>query len=135
MLINTSVFVAGSLLSFPQPLERLQGAQFVNVFDHSGTPGGWTGGMAQSEDLLIMSQRIMGAREAQALFSSYARKQGTRGDLPDPTPNFLEVLERELGSSVGAATAHAMVGQITGGMTVSVEDLMAVADETAQIME
>jgi hypothetical protein len=135
MLINTSVFVAGSLLSFPQPLERLQGAQFVNVFDHSGTPGGWTGGMAQSEDLLIMSQRIMGAKEAQALFSAAAQRQGVAGYLPEPSPDFLQELERVLSGSVGAATAHAMISQIVGGAAVSVEDLMAVADETAQIME
>ena len=51
------------------------------------------------------------------------------------TPEFIETLERELAGSVGAATAHAMLGQIAGGVNVSVEDLMAVADETAQIME
>ena len=135
MLLNTTAFALGSLLSFPQPLERLQGAQFVNVFDHSGTPGGWTGGMAQSEDLLIMSQRIMGAREAQALFAAAAGRQGVAGYLPEPSPDFLQELERELSGSVGAATAHAMISQIVGGAAVSVEDLMAVADETAQIME
>ncbi|MEM6373422.1 MAG: HAMP domain-containing sensor histidine kinase, partial [Pseudomonadota bacterium] len=37
--------------------------------------------------------------------------------------------------SIGAAAAHAMISQIVGRATVSVEDLMAVADETAQIME
>lgn len=135
MLLNTAAFVLGSLLSFPQPVERLQGAQFVNVFDHSGTPGGWTGGMAQSEDLLIMAQRIMGATEAQALFAEAAKRQGLAGYLPEPSPTFLQELERELSGSVGAATAHAMISQIVGGAAVSVEDLMAVADETAQIME
>jgi hypothetical protein len=30
-------------LSFPSPLERLQGAQFVNVFDHSRPIYGWQG--------------------------------------------------------------------------------------------
>src|SRR6056297_217099 len=112
MLLNTGGFILGSLLSFPQPLERLQGAQFVNVFDHSGTPGGWTGNIAQSEDLLIMSQRIMGAREAQALFAQAAQRQGVAGYLPEPSPGFLQELERALSGSVGAATAHAMISQI-----------------------
>jgi Na+/proline symporter/nitrogen-specific signal transduction histidine kinase len=135
LLLNTFVFFVVSLLSFPRPIERLQGAQFVNVFQHSGTAGSWSGGLAQSEDLLIMSQRIMGASEAQALFAGAARHQGIAGLLPEPTPDFLQQLERELSGSVGAATAHAMISQIVGGATVSVEDLMAVADETAQIME
>ncbi|PKQ12442.1 MAG: sodium:solute symporter [Alphaproteobacteria bacterium HGW-Alphaproteobacteria-1] len=135
LLLNVSAFILGSLLSFPQPIERLQGAQFVNSFDHPSAPGGWSGGMAQSEDLLIMAQRIMGAREAQALFSAVAARQGVAGYLPEPSPDFLQELERALAGSVGAATAHAMIGQIVGGAAVSVEDLMAVADETAQIME
>lgn len=135
LLLNTLVFFVVSLLSFPRPIERLQGAQFVNVFQHSGTAGSWSGGLAQSEDLLIMSQRIMGSTEAQALFAGAARHQGIAGFLPEPTPDFLQQLERALSGSVGAATAHAMISQIVGGATVSVEDLMAVADETAQIME
>jgi len=135
MLLNAGAFIIGSLLTFPDPLERLQGAQFVNVFDHSGNAPGWSKGLAAAEDLLIMSQRILGAPQAQDLFRRVAGLQGKTTNLPDTTPDFIEQLERELAGSVGAATAHAMVGQIVGGSVVSVEDLMAVADETAQIME
>lgn len=133
--LNTVAFVAGSLASFPTPLERLQGAQFVAIQTTPGAPRNWQGGAAQAEDLMIMSQRILGAAQAQALFAREAHTQGVSGDLPEPTPEFLQRLERELGGSVGAATAHAMVGQIVGGASVTVEDLMAVADETAQMME
>ncbi len=135
LTLNAVVFCVASLISFPSPLERLQGAQFVNVFDHSAGPRGWTGSVAQSEDLMIMSQRILGAYEAQAMFQSEAALQGGHGQLPEPTPAFLERLERELSGSVGAATAHAMIGQIVGGSSVSVEDLLAVADESAQMLE
>jgi hypothetical protein len=82
-----------------------------------------------------MAQRILGTGRAGRLFQQAARAQGREGDLPEPTPDFLERLERELAGSVGAATAHAMVAQIAGGASVSVRDLLAVADETAQIME
>ena len=135
MLLNTLAFIAVSLMAFPSPLERLQGAQFVDVFQHSAQRQSWTGGMAQSEDLLVMAQRIMGPNDAQLLFQREAQRQGLGGYLPEPSPDFLNVLERELSGSVGAATAHAMVGQIVGGASVTVEDLMAVADETAQMME
>ncbi|MDJ0627095.1 MAG: ATP-binding protein [Rhodobacter sp.] len=135
MVINTAGFFLGSLASFPEPLERLQGAQFVNVYDYSRNAPGWTRSTPEAEDLLIMTQRILGPAEAQALFQAEAQAQGKAGYLPDTTPDFVETLERELAGSVGAATANAMVGQITGGAAVSVEDLMAVADETAQIME
>ena len=135
MSLNTVAFVLGSLMSFPGPLERLQGAQFVNVFDHSAAARGWKSGAAEAEDLLVMAQRILGAPEAQALFEAESRFQGHRGYLPEVTPDFIERLERELTGSVGAAMAHAMLAQIIGGSAVSVQDLMAVADETAQMLE
>jgi Na+/proline symporter/nitrogen-specific signal transduction histidine kinase len=133
--LNTLAFFVVSLMGFPTPLERLQGAQFVSIFDHSSRPSSWATSGAKSEDLMAMAQRILGAREAQNLFSREAQKQGLTGVLPEPNAAFLQVLERELSGSVGAATAHAMVGQIVGGTSVSVQDLMAVANETAQIME
>ncbi|AHD00575.1 ATP-binding protein [Leisingera methylohalidivorans] len=135
MSLNALVFCLVSLMSFPSPLERLQVAQYVNVFDHSAGPRGWTGSVAQCEDLMIMSQRILGASEAQAFFQRERMRQGGRGPLPEPTPAFLERLERELSASIGGAAAHAMIGQIAGGSSVSVADLLAVADETAQMLE
>ncbi len=135
LTLNTFVFCAASLLSFPSPQERLQGAQFVRVFDLSSNTAGWVSQSAESEELLVMSQRILGADQAQKLFRRSAQKQGKAGFLPDTSPDFIQQLERELAGSVGAATSHAMVAQIVGGASVSVEDLMAVADETAQMME
>ncbi|MGI9395636.1 MAG: sodium:solute symporter family protein, partial [Boseongicola sp.] len=135
MLLNTAAFLLGSFLSFPNPMERLQGATFINIFRYSESARGWTGGAAEAEDLLVTAQRIIGATEAQTLFEGEATSQGKQGYLPDVTPAFLERLERELAGSVGAATSHAMLAQITGGVSVSVDDLMAVADEAQQILE
>ena len=135
MSLNTLAFVAFSLLSFPSPLERLQGATFVNIFRFSDRASGWTGGAADAEDLLMMAQRIVGPEVAQRVFEGEATRQGKQGYLPDVTPDFMERLERELAGSVGAATAHAMIAQITGGASVTVEDLIRVADEAQQILE
>jgi len=140
--LNALVFVVVSLFSFPSPVERVQSSQFVNAFNLAkpeDIPGArrWSREMAENdaEDLLAMSQRIFGVAEAQKFFETEARNQGKRGILPDATPEFLDLLERELAGSVGAATAHAMITQIIGGRLVTVDDLMAVASETAQIME
>ncbi len=136
LLLNTTAFIAGSLLTFPGPMERLQGAAFVNVFE-DGSPGPrpWTRGRAEPEALLVMTQRILGEDEALGLFAVEAKAQGKAGYLPDASPEFVERLERRLAGSVGAATAHAMISELVGRDRVSVEDLMAVANETAQIME
>jgi len=135
MLFNTAAVVTLSVLTFPNPMERLQGAQFVNVFENSAGARTWAQSAARAEDLLIMAQRIIGHAEAQEMFRQEAGAQGIDGYLPEVTPELIGRLERMLAGSVGAATAHAMVGQLTGSAAVSVEDLIAVADETAQIVE
>ena len=135
MILNTGMFLIGSLLSFPSPIERLQGAQFVDVLEHTAGARAWSTADATAEDLLVMVQRIIGSTEAQALFQQEAATQGKLGYLPEVTPAFVERLERELAGSVGAATAHAMISQLLGGSGILVEDLIAVADEAAQILE
>ncbi|MEL7025963.1 MAG: histidine kinase dimerization/phospho-acceptor domain-containing protein, partial [Pseudomonadota bacterium] len=135
MLFNTLAFIIGSFATFPTPLERLQGAAFVDALGPSGGARGWSAGQVEAEELLVMAQRIVGGSEAQALFEAAAAKQGKDGYLPDVTPEFLEQLERMLAGSVGGATAHAMVSQMAGTASVSVADLMKVADEAQQILE
>lgn len=134
LTVNALVFIIVSLSTEATPVERVQSATFVDaaITDLSRS---WASGSAASEDLMVMSQRILGASEAKSLFQQAAEKQGLSAGLPEPTSEFLTTLERELAGSVGAATAHAMVGQIVGETSVTVEDLLAVADETAQIME
>ena len=135
MALNVLAFCLGSLFTFPGPVERLQGAAFVNVFDGAVGPQRWARGRAEPEALLGMAQRILGEEVALGLFQTAARGQGKEGFLPDPTPTFLDHLESRLSGSVGAATAHAMIGQLVGRATVTVEDLMAVASESAQLLE
>ena len=135
LVLNAVAFCLGSLFSFPGPVERLQGAAFVRVFDGAVGPQRWARGQAEPEALLTMAQRILGEEVALALFQSAAREQGKEGYLPDPTPAFLDALEARLSGSVGAATAHAMISQLVGRATVTVEELMAVASESAHIME
>jgi len=135
ILFNTLAFVIVSLVSFPTPMERLQGANFIHIFERSDGAVGPTGGQAEAEDLLVMAQRLLGAGQAQTLFQRAALQQGKTGYLPDPTPDFVALLERELAGSVGAAASHAMMAQINGQASVSVQDLLAVADESAQMLE
>ncbi|WP_461308238.1 ATP-binding protein [Albidovulum sp.] len=135
MVLNTGAFLLGSLLSFPGPLERVQGLAFVHVFDRDQGASGWSRGGAEAEDLLTMAQGILGAEEAQGFFQREAEAQGKAGFLPDTTPAFIERLERRLAGAVGAATAHAMIAQFAEGAAVSAQDLMAVATEAQQILE
>ncbi len=134
MTLNVIAFVSVSLMTKPQLMERIQSAQFVDAFR---LRGGRTviQRSATSEDLFTLAQRILGTETAHRLFASEARAQGKPTGLPDPSEELISRVERELTGSVGAASAHAMVSQITGTGLISVEELLRMADETAQIVE
>jgi Na+/proline symporter/signal transduction histidine kinase len=132
--LNVMALISLSFITTPRPLEVSQSLQFVNVFGSTSQQHLSTH-ISTSEDLFVLAQRILGRNDAGRLFDKKAKEQGKSSGLPDPTSEFIVTLEREFAGSVGAATAHAMVGQISGSEAVSVEELIAVADETAQVME
>lgn len=131
--LNTCAFVAISLLTSPNPKERLQAHHYIKTPDRAS--GSTISRTAASEELLVLAQRILGRDEGIRFFNETARAQGKLHGLPDPTEDFIAGLERKFAGSVGAATANAMIGQIATGVALSFEDMIAVADETAQIME
>jgi len=132
---NALVFVVISSLTQPGELERLQSALFVDVYRSGGTPSGFSAGKADSEDLFVLAQRILGAGPARRLFDEMARAQGTATGLPHATDAVVARLERELAGSIGAVSAHAMVTRIAGRQTVGITELIDIADETQQLIE
>ena len=131
---NVVTFVIVSLITAPGLLERVQSQQFVDAFRTTGGPM-LIPRSATSEDLYTLAQRILGTVTAHALFAEVARQQGKSSGLPDADDALIARIERELSGSVGSATAHAMVGQVTMGGQISVDQLIRMADETAQIVE
>ncbi len=134
---NALAFITISSLTQPGQLERLQGTLFVDVFRSAGgAPTGFAAHSAQSEDLFVLAQRILGSDPARQLFDELARSQGTgQGTLPHPTDAVISRLERELAGSIGAASANAMVTRIAGRQTVGMSELIEIADETQQLIE
>ena len=112
---NTLVFMIVSTLSGASPLDRLQGALFVDVFRNptDGTTR-FEPGQTNVEDLFVLAQRILGTGPARRLFDTMASEQGLASGLPRPTDAMILQLERVLAGNVGAASAHAMVARIAG---------------------
>lgn len=133
---NGLLFIVVSVLTEPTPVERLQIAQFVDVFHAPRSePQTYAVADAAAEDLFILAQRILGGEEARRLFDEMARAQGIRAGLPNPTDRMIAHLERVLAGSVGAASAHAMVGRVAGFGHVGMTELMDIADEAQRLIE
>ena len=132
--INTLLFVAVSLWREPRPLERLQSALFVDVFRTSADAASvLMRRRAETQDLSVLAQRILGANEAHAVFRQAARDQGLDGDTPIATDAFITQLERKLAGSIGAASARAMISQAIKVETISLDELLRMADETQRV--
>ena len=133
---NVLIFMTVSCFTQPGALERQQGALFVDVFRRTeGMSERFAPGNTASEDLFVLAQRIMGTQPARRLFDRIAVSQGAPGKLPYPSDAFISQLERELAGSVGAASAHTMVTRTIGQESISMTDLMEIADETQRLLE
>ena len=134
--INALLFVLVSLARDQRPLERLQSTLFVDVFR---TPAEAASGLivrqATAHDLSILAERILGANEALQLFRDTAHAQGLQGNVPIADNAFITLLERKLAGSVGAASARALISQVVEGETISLDELIRIADETQQVRE
>lgn len=131
LALNTLAFIGVSLAREQVPLERLQATLFVDVFR---TPADAASGLlrrtARVQDLSVLAQRILGSDPARQFFEQAARDQGLEGPMPIADDAFIMQLERKLAGSVGAASARAMVSQVVSVETISLVELVRLADET-----
>ena len=135
LLLNTLFLIAGSLSRLPTPIERLQAALFVRVFSDRGGSGALRGRAATADQLFDLAQRTMGADRAYGIFRAYALSKGETTEFPLVDDAFIAHLERRMAASVGAASARAMILSATGSETISLDELVQIADETARLME
>jgi Na+/proline symporter/nitrogen-specific signal transduction histidine kinase len=133
---NTLLLIAGSLFSEAKPLERLQGALFVDVFRNTGrSQSSALVRTAAIDDLRVLSSRILGRGRANRLFDRFARDQGRERGNPIPDATLIANLEREIGGSVGAASARVMISEVVSGETISLDEIIKMVDETQQVIE
>jgi Na+/proline symporter/nitrogen-specific signal transduction histidine kinase len=134
--VNTVLFVAVSLLTEPRPLEHLQSALFVDVFRHRGVDTSrFVSRSAAAFDLNVLAQRLIGADEARRLFADDGRGAELEPNHPIAGDALITELERKLAGSVGAASARAMVSQVVTGETISLGELLKIADETQRMRD
>lgn len=133
LFLNTTVLIVGSLLTSQSALEHVQAALFLNTSSHGEASP--LRGSATADDLLLIARRVLGHQRAFDLFSEEAKQSGTAWKSLEPSPAFIHHLERELAGAIGAASAHVMLSKVVSGDSVSLEEVMQMADETQQAIE
>ena len=135
MLANIGGLVFGSILSRPDPLEQVQGSQFVNVMErerHDGDSLLWRGVVATSQ-LYDLLARFLGPQRAGEAFDRYGEEHG--GYPLQADPRLIHYTERLLAGAIGAASARVMISSIMMGEVLSIEEVMTILDESSQVIE
>jgi Na+/proline symporter/signal transduction histidine kinase len=133
---NIVLFVAVSLLREPHPLEHLQAILFVDVFrNRTVDTSRLVSRSAATYDLNVLAQRLIGVDEARRLFEAGGQGHNLEPHHPIADDALITELERKLAGSVGAASARAMVSQVVTGETISLTELLKIADETQRVRD
>ncbi|MGH6885812.1 MAG: ATP-binding protein, partial [Geminicoccales bacterium] len=133
---NLTAYLLASLASEHKPLENLQSALFVNPFNRQRGEESrvWMGDTAV-EDLMALARRIIGPDHAYRDFRDYAKSQKRAVHELVADPALIAFVERQLASSIGAASARVMVSRIAGGETITFDEVITILDETQQAIE
>ncbi|MBK7541844.1 MAG: histidine kinase [Candidatus Competibacteraceae bacterium] len=135
MLANIGGLVFGSMLSRPDPIEQVQGSQFVNVLEqdrHDGDSLLWRG-VAETTDLYDLLARFLGPQRASEAFDQYAQEHD--GYPLEADSRLIHYTERLLAGAIGAASARVMISSIVMGEVLSIEEVMTILDESTQVIE
>ena len=135
MLANVVAYVGVSLWRAPSGREASQALLFVDVFERTAgsSPVFWRG-RANTQDLLRLCERFLGAAKAQALLDGYAQRVGVRhAQALRPDARLVQFVETQLAGAVGSASARALVASVAEEETLSPEDVLRILDEASQI--
>ncbi|HNQ10817.1 MAG TPA: sensor histidine kinase [Giesbergeria sp.] len=135
MLANVVAYVGVSLWRAPSGREASQALLFVDVFERTAgsSPVFWRG-RANTQDLLRLCERFLGAAKAQALLDGYAQRVGVRNaQALRPDARLVQFVETQLAGAVGSASARALVASVAEEETLSPEDVLRILDEASQI--
>ncbi|MCW5587669.1 MAG: histidine kinase, partial [Chromatiales bacterium] len=135
MAANLGGYIIVSLYSQQDTLERIQATIFVDVFRRPPAEAQIWRRSAALDDLFALLQRFIGPERATRAFHDYAARRGERlGDRPEADADLIAFVERQLAGSVGAASARGMVASIAKGELLGFDEVMAILEETQQVI-
>jgi Na+/proline symporter/nitrogen-specific signal transduction histidine kinase len=136
-LVNVGLFVGLSLGGQRSPEERVQAVEFVDAMARgTARPAArlWRG-TGSVEELQRLLERFLGAEGTRSALAAYAQRTGA-DTAPDAgaDADLVHHVETVLAGAVGTASARLMVASAIEEEQLAVEDVIAVLDETSQVL-
>jgi len=136
LFFNTVALVFVSLVSRQSTLESIQAKLFVDIFRSAqGARRRAIRSSATADEVFFVAERVMGWHRAKEFFDAADIRRGEQVLDVAVSSDFIARLERELASSIGAASAHILLSKVVAGDAISLEEMMRIADETQQVIE
>ncbi|TVQ33596.1 MAG: histidine kinase [Wenzhouxiangella sp.] len=132
---NIAAFVAVSLYTRASAREASQALLFVDVFDRRGgsEPVFWQG-QARVDDLVNLSERLLGRDAARRLFQEHARDIGVASiDAIPADARLVQRVETRLAGAIGSASARVMVASAVDEEPLEIDDVMRILEEASQL--
>jgi Na+/proline symporter/signal transduction histidine kinase len=107
LMVNTALFVIGSLTRHSKPLERIQAGVFMSTGDGSNQQ--WRGGKTRVSvgDLKSVIARYLGEERMQRSFKTHERQIGlVFADTQPADMGLVQFSEQLLGSAIGSSSAR-----------------------------
>ncbi|HET7411726.1 MAG TPA: PAS-domain containing protein, partial [Pararhizobium sp.] len=136
LVVNTLLFITGSLSRAPRPLERMQADVFIPERPLARPPAGRWRTTVTVEELEQTVARYLGPARTRRSFRNYESTSGKHLIASDPADMGLaRVAEQLLGSAVGTASARLVLSllfQKTGDTSAETARLLDQASEALQ---
>ncbi len=136
LFLNAGALIFVSLLTQQGVMERVQSGVFVDIFRSAqGAQRRVIRGTATTDEIFFVAERVLGWHRAQSLFDTANVPRGDDAVGVAVSSDFIARLERELASSIGAASAHVLLSKVGADDRISLEEVMQIAGETQQAIE
>ncbi|SCK06457.1 Na+/proline symporter [Streptomyces sp. WMMB 714] len=133
-LLNIGAYIGVSLAGRPDPAERTQALQFVEVLAEPVRERRRWQTRATVGELQALLERFLGREGARRAMSSYP---GRKPESPaaEAAPELAHHAEAQLAGSVGAASARLAVDAVAGEEHIGTDDVMEMIGEASQRVE
>lgn len=130
LLANIGGYVGISLTGRQNAAEKAQAILFVDARAHHTRLWRGSAPVAVLADLL---RRFLGAARAEELLAQYARQRGIQNSAMADA-ELVHFTEIQLAGAIGAASARAMVASVVDEEPLGLEEVMAILNETSQVI-
>ncbi|MDB5770894.1 MAG: resE, partial [Burkholderia sp.] len=135
MLLNAGLYVGLSLVGRQDSVEKTQAILFVDAYTDRGEALGarlWRGN-ASTDALRELLRRYLGAERTADAFARFYHQRGSVR-VPTADSSLVRFAEIELAGAIGAASARAVISSVVDEHPLGQDELMAILDETSQVM-